>query len=142
MKKQIQKGFTLIELMIVVAIIGILAAVAMPAYTDYTTRAMITEGLSVAQGLKTLNAEHYSMNGSMPATHDTVGFDDEVATEIVTSITAASGTISINFETVGALGATAVITLTPDITNAGSIDWDCTTTTIAQKYLPSECVAS
>src|ERR1700749_4939859 len=68
-----QKGFTLIELMIVVAIIGILAAIAIPAYQNYTIRAQVTEGLNLADGWKTSISEFYAQNGTMPASSSTTG---------------------------------------------------------------------
>jgi type IV pilus assembly protein PilA len=68
MFKQAQKGFTLIELMIVVAIIGILAAIAIPAYQNYTIRAQVTEGLNLADGWKTQAAEYFANNGTFPTT--------------------------------------------------------------------------
>jgi type IV pilus assembly protein PilA len=71
MFKKVQKGFTLIELMIVIAIIGILAAIAIPAYQNYTIRSQITEGLSLADGWKTAISEYYAQNGSFPASSNT-----------------------------------------------------------------------
>ena len=73
MRKQIQKGFTLIELMIVVAIIGILAAIAIPAYQNYTIRAQVTEGLTLAGGWKASIAEYYAQNGNFPTCSSTTG---------------------------------------------------------------------
>ena len=73
MLKNIQKGFTLIELMIVIAIIGILAAIAIPAYQNYTIRSQVTEGLSLADGWKTSISEYYAQNGSFPTTSNSSG---------------------------------------------------------------------
>src|SRR5580692_11834705 len=73
MLKNVQKGFTLIELMIVIAIIGILAAIAIPAYQNYTIRSQVTEGLSLADGWKTSISEYYAQNGAFPTTSGTSG---------------------------------------------------------------------
>src|SRR6266849_7249519 len=70
--KQVQKGFTLIELMIVIAIIGILAAIAIPAYQNYTIRAQVTEGMNLADGWKTSISEYYAQNGAFPTCSSTV----------------------------------------------------------------------
>ena len=78
MLKHVQKGFTLIELMIVVAIIGILAAIAIPAYQNYTIRAQVTEGLSLADGWKTGIAEFYAQNGVMPSGSSTTGSSTQI----------------------------------------------------------------
>ena len=73
MLKKVQQGFTLIELMIVIAIIGILAAIAIPAYQNYTIRSQVTEGLSLADGWKTSISEYYAQNGSFPSSSSTAG---------------------------------------------------------------------
>ena len=73
--KSVQKGFTLIELMIVVAIIGILAAIAIPAYQDYTVRSQVTEGLNLASDLKAAVAETFAQTGSWPADNSALGLD-------------------------------------------------------------------
>src|SRR5438132_13236097 len=83
--KAVQKGFTLIELMIVIAIIGILAAIAIPAYQNYTIRSQVTEGLSLADGWKTAVSEFYAQNGTFPASQSTTGSSTAIAAAGVTS---------------------------------------------------------
>ena len=97
MLKQVQKGFTLIELMIVVAIIGILAAIAIPAYQNYTIRAQVTEGLSLADGWKTGISEYYAQNGTFPTTAQLTTAGLQASTgKYVSSVTSNSGAISEN----------------------------------------------
>ena len=140
MRKQMQKGFTLIELMIVVAIIGILAAVAIPAYQDYTVRARVTEGLSLASAAKVLVSEN-AANGSPLA----AGYNAPAATTNVTSVlVAADGIITITYTTRAGDG-TIIVTPSPVLV-AGTpptdrITWSCTGGTLAAKYRPAECRA-
>jgi type IV pilus assembly protein PilA len=142
MKKQ--QGFTLIELMIVVAIIGILAAIAIPAYQDYTIRAQVSEGLNLAAGAKASVSEYYMDRGVLPGTNEEAGVDDSVTGNYVASVVvggaADDGVITITY----GLGANEVVQddtviLTPS-TLPGSIVWDCGRgANMEAKHVPSSC---
>jgi type IV pilus assembly protein PilA len=138
--KKVQQGFTLIELMIVVAIIGILAAVAIPAYQDYTKRAHVTEGLSLASSGKTAITEFFNSKGTLPPNNASAGLAQplSITGNAVTSVTATAGLITIAYN--GKVDATATLLLSP-ITGVGGVKWTCKAGTAAMKaqWLPSSC---
>ena len=143
MKKQ--QGFTLIELMIVVAIIGILAAIAIPAYQDYTIRAQVSEGLNLAGGAKAAVSEFTMDRGRFPTTNAIAGISASASIQgkYVTTVnvtnTATSGIITVTYGgDAHAILATNQLVLT-GTTTAGSVEWACTGTGIADKHLPAAC---
>ena len=167
MFNKMQKGFTLIELMIVVAIIGILAAIAIPAYQDYTIRAKVTEGLNLADSAKTAVSESFQSGGTVGLTAAATSWNAAfVPTKYVSglAIAGATGIISISYSTAAIPQLTAttnLLTLSPNIagaalgTTSGNIDWACasalhstataqsltvgTVGTLLTKYVPTNC---
>ena len=141
MKRSLQKGFTLIELMIVVAIIGILAAIALPAYQDYTTRSKLSEGLSLGASAKTAVSEHRLSRGSWPADNEAAGYESPV-TKYVSGISIVNGLITITYKTdAGVVAANNKLSLSP-ISVTGGVDWKCkapTSNAVLAKYLPANC---
>ena len=158
--KAMQKGFTLIELMIVVAIIGILAAIAIPAYQDYTIRAQVTEGLNLASAVKTGVAETFANTGVWPADNTAAGGDNATlpSGKYVVSETVKAGTIQIVY---GLQANTNIATLNrldlrPTVSTNNDVIWTCGKhavlgadpasgaatadgTTVVPKYLPQNC---
>ena len=138
--RRAQAGFTLIELMIVVAIIGILAAVALPAYQDYTTRAKVTEVILMAAPAKLAVAEtSSSLGGLASVTATNTGYSFPGATKYVSGVVI-TGTTGAVIVTSSVPNATGTITLTPTDKGSGQLQWKCTTT-MTEKFVPSECRA-
>jgi len=135
-RQQLQQGFTLIELMIVVAIVGILAAIAIPAYQDYTIRARVSEGLSLATAAKVAVSETFQSQNAV-ASQAATGYASPTATDNVSNITiAAGGTITVTY-TAAAGGGT--VTLAPTLVAGSPITWDCKGGTLDAKYRPAIC---
>ena len=141
MKRTLQQGFTLIELMIVVAIIGILAAIALPAYQDYTTRSKLSEGLNLAASAKTAVSEHRMSQGSWPADNAAAGYQSP-DTKYVSGISIVNGLITITYKTdAGVVAANNKLSLSP-ISATGGVDWKCkaaASNPVQPKYLPANC---
>jgi type IV pilus assembly protein PilA len=167
MRKQIQKGFTLIELMIVIAIIGILAAIAIPAYQDYTIRSQVTEGLNMSAAVKAGLADYYAQHGAFPTgplttatTAGGLGYTNLPSGKYVSQvdISGAGNQIQITYSNAGNFQANAklnglVLDIGAGVTANGDLVWQCgpakaptaatappaDASTVLAKWLPSSC---
>jgi type IV pilus assembly protein PilA len=146
--KNVQKGFTLIELMIVVAIIAILAAIAIPQYQNYITKSQFSESQTIADGLKTPIVEYYNQTGTCPG-NGTTGFyvAGSYSGKYVTSATLGGGTggpctVTVQFKPTGSVSAPLgglTVLVSGNVANGGAVTWTCTSAAINQKYLPKVC---
>ena len=156
--KQLQKGFTLIELMIVVAIIGILAAIAIPAYQDYTIRAQVSEGMTLASATKSAVSETFSNSGNAPVNRTEAGMSataTDTAGKYVSGVEITNATIDITFGNDAHQNISGnVLSLIPHLSTDNSVSWECgyatppinnamgsgtNGTNLLSQYLPAAC---
>jgi len=140
---KLNRGFTLIELMIVVAIIGILAAVAIPMYLDYAVRAQVGQGINLASGAKAAVTEYYQDQGVFPGDNATAGVAaaGSISGKYVSQVAVTgAGLIQVTFgNDANSKVSNAVLTMTPT-DNLGSVSWACTgDAVLVDKWLPSSC---
>ncbi|HEV2681448.1 MAG TPA: pilin [Rhodanobacter sp.] len=142
LRQRISAGFTLIELMIVVAIIAILAAIAIPAYQDYLIRAQVSEGMSLASGAKSSVWDFVSNTGRFPSNNQSAGLatNTSITGSYVSSVDVTSGVIKVLFNGPKANShiSSEYLVLSP-ISHAGSISWTCAPSSLDGKYLPTTC---
>jgi type IV pilus assembly protein PilA len=143
-RQRLSAGFTLIELMIVVAIIAILAAIAIPAYQDYLIRAQVSEGMVLSSGAKAAVWDFVSNTGRFPPNNQSAGLatNTSISGSYVSSVDVSNGKIKVLYNGPKAnshiMASSAYLILSP-VSHSGSITWNCTPSTIEPKYLPTTC---
>lgn len=130
-------GFTLIELMIVVAIIGILASIALPSYQTYVKKAHTLEGITLATMAKSAIWDYWSANGAFPVDNDSAGFPSTISANSVTSINIVLNEITITYNQKVSIGDTIILQASENI--PGSLTWDCKSGTLDSIYRPMSC---
>jgi len=143
-RQRLSAGFTLIELMIVVAIIAVLAAIAIPAYQDYLIRSQVSEGIALSSGAKAAVWDFVSNKGRFPPNNESAGLatSTSISGSYVSSVDVTSGVIKVLYNGAKAnshiTNSSKYLVLSP-VSHAGSIAWTCTPSTLDGKYLPSSC---
>lgn len=143
MNKQPQRGFTLIELMIVIAIIGVLSAIALPAYQVYVGRAQMAESFQLLDGVKSTVTEYHASQGDWPVDNNTAGINidpTKINGNYVKEVRIASGVITATMKSSGVARAiqNTTVTFTPAVATDGSYLWDCNSSA-GKQYLPAVC---
>jgi len=140
-----QDGFTLIELMIVIAILAILLAIAIPAYQDYSIRARVSEGLNMASSAKLAVSEHRLSEGTFPADNAEAGYDTGISSLVASIAVGAAGVVTVTYSADTRLGDAGggTLELTPTVGAGGTaVQWDCEAggaNAIEARFIPAEC---
>ena len=140
--KTLNKGFTLLELMAVIAVIGLLLAIALPTYADYSARAKVSEGISLAGAAKTAVSEYRLSTSSWPSTNASAGLPVAASItghDVGSVAVSGAGLITVRFSSMDPALHAKTLVLTPTY-GGGSMTWSCTTgSTLEEQYLPADC---